>query len=123
MNAEEIAKAVYQTRFRYSNEKELQHGIGALLTSLGLRFQPEVSLSPGNRIDFLVEPGIGIEVKTHDSTGGVSLSSVTRQLFRYCEHTDIKELILVTTLSKHRRQPDEMGGKPLYVVYLLTSFL
>jgi hypothetical protein len=122
MTAEEICKALYHAKYRYHNEKELQRGVFELLTGLGLEFQPEVVLNPRDRIDFLVGT-IGIECKSDDSSGGTSLASVTRQLMRYAYCPEVTELILLTTMSKHRNLPNEMNGKPLYVVHLLLSFL
>jgi hypothetical protein len=123
MTVDELASSLVSFRFRYKDEKELQAGIAQCLTAWELPFIPEYKLNAKDRVDFLVVPnGIGIECKTNDSRGGASLSSVTRQLWRYAKNDDIKAIILVTTRSKHRDLPSEILGKPLYVVYL-NSFL
>lgn len=122
MTSEEIVKGLASFRFRFNNEKELQFGIGEALEKMGASFAPEIRLSDKDRVDFLVEGGIGVEVKTNDFSGGASLNSVTRQLWRYAKNDQIKSLILVTTRSKHRDLPKEILGKPVYVVYL-NAFL
>ena len=122
LTAHEICKALYSTRFRYHNEKELQRGVSLVLDDLKLSYPPEFLMSPRDRIDFLVGD-IGIECKSDDSKGGTSPSAVTRQLFRYAQSPLIKELILLTTMSKHKNLPETINEKPVYVVHLLLSFL
>jgi len=124
MPAEEIATALYIAtkldgfKFHFNSERDLQQGIAIVLSSfLHLDWKPEVKLSRIDRIDFLVGK-IGIEAKT-----GGSLAAVTRQLFRYAARPEISELVLVTTKASHRTLPNEINGKPLFVVYLLKSFL
>jgi hypothetical protein len=117
--AQLIADAIWQQKFRFSNEWELQRGIATVLTGLGLEFKAEVKLGAKDRIDFLVvSQKVGIEVKVDGS-----LAAVTRQLWRYADHPDISCFILVTTRSAHQRLPMEMKGKPILVVYLLNSLL
>ena len=111
-----LCRLIHSARFRYSGEDDLQAGIEQLLAGDGIVFKREVPITKRDRIDFLLkEPGIGIEVKVDGS-----LSSVIRQLFRYAEHPDIKDLILVTTRMKHSSIPDSANGKPLYLVYLTS---
>lgn len=119
---EELATALVGFRFQFKDERELQFGIAQALESLKIANEPEFRLTAADRVDFLVEGGIGIEVKTMDSRGGAGLSAVTRQLWRYAKSDKINALILVTSRSKHRDLPKEILGKPLYVVYL-NSFL
>jgi hypothetical protein len=123
MTANELASALCSFRFRYKDEKELQAGVAECLTALELPFTNEYPLNPQDRIDFFVAlGGIGIEVKTNDSKGGAGLAAVTRQLWRYAKSDDIKEIILITTRSKHRDLPEKILDKPVFVVYL-NSFL
>jgi len=124
MEIKPLCDTLYHTRFRYKSEKDLQHGVGQVLTGLNLVFKSEYILAPRDRIDFLItNSGIGIECKSDDSTGGTSLAAVTRQLMRYAQSDQVNELILLTTMSKHKHLPDTMNGKPLYIVHLLLSFL
>jgi len=118
MTSGELAVALQGYAFRFSDEKQLQAGIAQALAELEVEFLAEVVLTPGDRLDFLVVPGIAIEVKTNDSKGGAALSSVTRQLWRYAKLDAVKEIVLVTTRSKHRDLPPDILGKPVHVVYI-----
>jgi hypothetical protein len=112
-----LAKAISASRFHYPSEATLQRGVAELLTELKLDFKSEFVLTPQDRIDFLVGD-VGIEVKIEGALAGV-----TRQLWRYAECPEINHLILVTTRHIHQNLPEEILGKPLYVVYLLNSIL
>ena len=121
---EEICNSLYHTQYHFHNEKELQQGVAKVLSSLGLNFSPEYYLGKRDRIDFmLLDLGIGLECKSDDSSGGTSLSAVTRQLMRYSQSSEIKSLILLTSMSKHKNLPLTLNDKPIYVVHLLHSFL
>ena len=100
-------------------ELELQDGIEQVLTAEGIEFEREVSLAKGDKVDFLIEGSIGLEVKV---AGG--LSGVTRQLHRYAQSDRIASLLLVTTrLAFHTNLPGELHGKPLEVATLINSVL
>src|ERR1019366_7460014 len=115
MTANDICRALYNTKYRYHSEKDLQHGVSQVLTALGLIFKPGYYLAPRDCIDFFIpDLGIGIECKSDDSSGGTSLAAVTRQLMRYFQSDQVKMLILLTTMSKHRSLPETLNGKPLY---------
>jgi hypothetical protein len=122
MTSDAVCRALYNAKYHYHNEKELQRGVGLVLTGLGVEYEPEFQLSPRDRIDFLVGD-LGIECKADDSTGGTSLAAVTRQLMRYAHSDKVKEIILLTTMSKHKNLPESLNNKPLYIVHLLLSFL
>jgi hypothetical protein len=122
MISEDICRALYNAKYHYHNEKELQRGVGMVLDSLGVEFEPEFPLTKRDRIDFLVGE-LGIECKADDSSGGTSLAAVTRQLLRYAQSDKVKELVLLTTMSKHKNLPETLNNKPLYIVHLLLSFL
>jgi len=102
-------------RFRFSCEKDLQAGLEKLLSG-SFEYEREVSLGEHGTIDFMIEPGLGLEVKTDGS-----LSQVTRQLHRYAQNEKVKALMLVTSRSQHDRMPAEMNGKQVYVVPLIGS--
>lgn len=113
----QIVDALSRARFRYANEHELHDGIAALLTSIGIAVgaeHREVTLSPRDRIDFLLESGIGIEVKVD---GGPR--DVWRQMGRYAEHGRIRSLLLITTRARHAvGAPADLGGTPVSVAVL-----
>lgn len=92
MTAEAILKVLRAHRgFSMINEGETQMKVAKVLTDNGIHFAREVRLSERDRIDFLCEGGIGIEVKVK---GG--RMDYIRQLKRYEEHDSIKSLVLVT---------------------------
>jgi hypothetical protein len=125
MTADDVCRVLYNAKYHYHSEKELQHGVAQVLTDHGLIFKPEYLLGPRDRIDFFLldDSGLGIECKSDDSSGGTSLAAVTRQLMRYSNSPEIKGLVLLTTMSKHKNLPEKLNGKPLYIVHLLLSFL
>jgi hypothetical protein len=106
-----VLAAIRSRRFVFATERELQDGIESVLREQGLAFGREAIISPRDRADFLVEPGICIEVKV-DST----LSEVTRQLHRYAQIKDVAALVVVTSLHRHRALPSVLSGKPVHVV-------
>jgi hypothetical protein len=93
-----------------NDEEEVQRAIAAVLTEQRYEFEREVRLAATDRIDFLIESGIGVEVKIQGSA-----LAATRQLLRYAEHPRVRELILFTTRSQIV-VPSELGGKPVVTV-------
>lgn len=111
---ETIIRAIERYRFMTSSEAELQDAIESVLERERFVFDREVRLSPRDRIDFMVEGGIGIEVKVAGS-----LAALTRQLHRYAQHEAVKGIIVVTTTARHCGIPRELNGKPVRLVSLL----
>ena len=104
--------------FHFQNEADLQEGFAMLLTAHGVPFQREVRLSKKDRIDFLVDGGLGVELKV-----AMSAASVLRQLHRYAEHEEIAALLLVTRCASHCRLPPAApNGKQIWVEYLQGAF-
>ncbi len=102
-----------QFRFRFSNEKELQAGI-----RLALRWEEhttEVVLSKRDRIDFLLDNGIGVEVKVAGS-----LSAVTAQVLRYTQSDLVSAVLVITTKTTHRKIPNTLNGKPVDVLQVAS---
>ena len=110
-----LAGLVSRARFCTASEALLQDGLASVFAKAGLRVEREVVLTNTDRIDFFID-GIGLEVKVDGS-----LSSVTRQLHRYAQHDRVRELVLVTTLMRHRALPSSLNGKPITVVHLIGS--
>jgi len=113
VSARSICQLLQAARFHFSNEFDLQAGIDKLLTDEGVVFQREVRINKQDRLDFLTEEGIAIEIKVDGA-----LSAVTRQLFRYAAKPEVLQIILVTTRTKHRQIPQTINGKPVYLVQL-----
>ncbi|RNL66272.1 hypothetical protein EFK50_01195 [Nocardioides marmoriginsengisoli] len=97
-------------RYAYTDEHALHRGIDAALTVAGIQFVPEVNLSSRDRIDY-VAGTVGIEVKVKGST-----AALRRQLTRYATHPTIQQLLVVTTLRRHRELPTSISGIPVTVL-------
>lgn len=116
-SAQTIAEILRGYRYSSSNEKELQRGIARVLTEAGLAFEREFNLGEAGTIDFLVEGGVGIEAKIKGA-----LTAVTIQVHRYTRQPELRELVVATTLARHRNIPDSMNGKPVAVAWLGGAF-
>lgn len=112
-----LSSILSAARMTFRDEAELQGQIAQLLQAGGIPFERERVLSPGDRVDFLVQPGLGVEVKV-----GGSRTPILRQLSRYAAHGMINGLVLVTASLQHAAAfPREIGGKPVDVIYLSGS--
>lgn len=111
-----LLESIRSTRFRYTSEDDLQKGISAVLQAAGISHKREHRLDAKSRIDFMVEGGLGIEVKVDGS-----VASLGYQVLRYLQCEEIKGIVVVTTRSSHRDLPRELEGKPVWVIHLLTS--
>jgi hypothetical protein len=114
----DIINILKNKRFLLHDEKALQREIAAsLIASLSPgEVQREFILAPGSIIDFLVEPGIGIEVKIKGAK-----RQIYRQCIRYCEFEAIKSLILITNLSMGF--PEQINGKDCFIIKLGPAWL
>lgn len=96
-------------RFPASTEAKMQLAIAEWLEKGQVPFERERRLAPGERIDFFVEPGIGIEAKLH-----CARRQIWRQLERYARIEEVTALILVTATAMGL--PPSIDGKPLFYV-------
>lgn len=113
-----ILTIIQSRRYRFTNEDELQRGIADTLEKCGVAFRREAILSPGERIDFLLECGVGIEVKI-----AYPRNMLLRQLQRYAESGHIYSLLVVTPLSRLGHLPTPLHGKPVHGLVLTASAL
>ena len=111
MEPAQLIKIFRQYKFNFFNEKDLQRGIDSVLNENKVVHDREYSLSDKDEIDFLIEGGIGVEVKIKGT-----LSALTRQLHRYAQNEKIKSLILITDKNRLSNLPDQMNGKELRIV-------
>lgn len=93
-----------------TNETAAQDSIEEMLKRMGVGYEREASLSSKDRIDFLVEGKIGIEVKVSGS-----LTEVTRQVARYLDHDEVEGVVLVSTRPNHAQVPRTLRGKTVMV--------
>ena len=105
-------------RYHHANERELQDGIEAVLRDAKIAFEREKRLAEGDIIDFLVDGGLGVEVKV-----GGGLAAVTRQLHRYAENAAVTELLLVSSRLRLGQVPIELRGKRVHFLALLGGLL
>lgn len=109
MTAGELAEVLMSHTFRSTSEVELQEGIQLVLAGRDIVFEREVDLGRKDRIDFVVAPRIGLEVKIR-----AGLSEVTRQLHRYAQSDQLDTIVFVTTSSRLcSLLPRTLNGKPI----------
>jgi hypothetical protein len=108
---ERIREAFARVRVATYSEAALQQAVAQVLSTIDVPFTPEVALSRDDRIDFLAG-NLGIECKVDGPT-----HQVTRQLRRYASHPTIHELLLITTLARHRMLvPVTIEGKTVHAI-------
>lgn len=112
-----VRAALRGVRFHASGEASLQAAIADVFARHDIPFEREVALAAADRVDFLVGGDLAVEVKVDGA-----LSAVTRQLHRYAQHGGVRELVLVTTLLRHRGVPASLAGKPLSVIHIGSPF-
>ena len=103
-------------RFDFSCESTLQQQLEQVLRSNDILFRREVVVSPKDRIDFLLDGGMGIEVKIQGAP-----SAIYRQCRRYCQSDLITSLLLVT--GRSMGLPETIEGKDCHVLLLGRSWL
>ncbi len=116
VNLDPVLQCLRRYRYRYANEKDLQAGIESALLAGGFAFEREVRLAPGDVADFMVEPGICVEIKID---GGIS--ALTRQLHRYAQHDAVQGIVLVTSRSRLTNLPEVLNAKPLLCFIILGA--
>lgn len=116
MSPEDVVRFFQQRRFPLTDEKFLQARIEETFIAEGVAFEREVRLSSKDIIDFIVEGGVGIEVKIK---GGKR--AIYDQVVRYCAHERIGSVVLLTSVAMGF--PPEIGGKSCYVASLGRGWL
>lgn len=93
-------------------EYEIQNEVAKVLGLHNIKFQKEYTLGPRNRIDFLLDNGIGIEVKK----GKPNKVKVINQLERYSRFNKITALILI--IERSMDIPSIINDKPCFSIGL-----
>lgn len=114
--AREVVETLDDYRLAQNNEAELQGAIEKVLREEGFLFEREARLSARDRPDFLVAPGVALEVKVNGS-----VPEVERQLKRYAESARVAVLLLVTTRGQHL-MPAALEGKPVLTLFVGSAF-
>ncbi len=97
----------------FTPEIEVQDAIEQILIEAEIPYTREADLDRLGRIDFLVQHGIGIEVKVDGSP-----ASVATQLWRYCKSPNVQALVLVTTKARLSPKVATILEKPIRIVEL-----
>lgn len=118
MTAADVVAALAAATLTYTDEVALHEDMSRVLTAAAIPHEREVRLTPRDRIDFLCDDGVGIEVKVAGS-----LAAVTRQMTRYSSHDDVHSLVLVTTRAAHHAIPRTFGGVPVALYSLIGQGL
>jgi hypothetical protein len=101
-------------RFSGRNEEDYQDAVEDVLVKQGVQYEREVWLTPRDRIDFLVEPGWGVEVKVDGSR-----SEHLRQLGRYATSERVQGLVLASSrLALLADIPPAIHDVPLRTLHL-----
>lgn len=108
---DDLVRIVMEAHYTFrSHEALVQETIANAFLKEGIRFEREVVLAPGDRIDFLVG-SLGLEVKVVGSE-----ATVLRQLQRYAQSERVTELLLFTLrMQLGRGFPPSLSGKPVRV--------
>lgn len=116
MTARDVALLLSRHSYPLGHETLLQEAVEKVLNAEKIAFKREFVLSPGSRVDFLVDGHIAIELKIK-----MSARHIFRQLERYATHDQVDSLVLMTLGTGG--VPGELNGKPCYVVNLARNAL
>jgi len=108
-----VVAAVRSWKYSYASEHDLQAGLAEAFDAAALPYQREVRLTPRDRIDFVVDGTVGVEVKVKGSD-----TTLLAQLLRYSKDPRLTDLVVVTTRVTHRRLPGTVGPCTLTVIYV-----
>jgi hypothetical protein len=110
-----VLAALRRLRVPPTVEEPHLHGmIEGALADGGLGYSHEHRLGPRERIDFLVEGSVGIEVKKGHPNG----TDLLRQVRRYCAHDEVASLVVVLPWRKHLSLPPEINGRRVTILCL-----
>lgn len=121
--AEKVAQlavtAIMAFRINTGPERDIQEAVATILDGAGLKYVREFEMGKANRIDFLIDEGVGLEVKVQGSP-----SAVVRQLFRYAEREEIKAMVVVSTRVRTTAiLPERIRGKLVLKAELWRALL
>lgn len=124
MHLDTLTKLLGGFAFRYSTEVQLHDRIARVLSDAGWQFERERRIDDKNRLDFLLEAGIAIEVKVDGA-----LSEAVRQVARYLALEEVRAVLLASTKpwadTELKAEICKLGweGKPFGMVRLRRQAL
>lgn len=116
MIAAHVAGFLQIARYRLGHETLLQDDVEKRFREGDIPYEREKILGPADRVDFLVDGHIAVELKIK-----AQKRRIFRQMERYALHDCVDSLILVTAAPAG--MPAALNGKPVYVVKLGMSGL
>ncbi len=117
MTPQDLIQFIRTRRFPLGTEKETQAAIAGELAANGHAFLREHRLSDGDIVDFFF-PATGLAAEVKIKKGA---RAIFAQCERYCEHADVKTLVLVTNAAMGL--PATILGKPAHLVSLGRGWL
>lgn len=111
---ERVSRILASTRFSCLNEAELQTAVQRTLDAGGVTYQREHRLSRRDRVDFLIEGGLALELKVRTSK-----KNALSQVLRYAEHDAVSAVLVASTTHLAINLPGEAHGKPLRTIHLV----
>ena len=115
MQPEALATIVAKYKFLVTSEQDLSAQFSSVLITHGIGFKKEVAVG-NDRIDFMLEDDLGVELKVRGSFGAVA-----RQLHHYARSDKVPSLVLLTTLpTLSRFGTSTMCEKPFRVILVRT---
>ncbi len=112
----QVASLLRTSRLPLGQEKQMQAAFADKLEAAGFVFEREKRLSPADIIDFLVDGGIGVELKLSGQR-----AAFVRQCERYCAHDEVKAIIFVT--NRAITLPPLINGKPARAINPAEAWL
>lgn len=110
-----ILAALSRGRFLASDEASVQRAVARELDRAGLEFKREKRIGARDRLDFLVEDCVALELKVRGPE-----KAILRQLHRYAEHGIVRAIVVAGTCHSVLRLPGAVRGKPLYPIQLVS---
>lgn len=110
-----ILQIASRVRLTLTDEKRAQEEFSEVLTAQGIAHEREVTLAPGDIVDFMVG-GIAVEMKVKGQR-----MAIYRQLVRYATHDQVQEIVLLS--ARCMGLPEAIHGKPAAVASLSRAFL
>ena len=116
---QKVISALHTLRVgRISEEYDLQKKIATAFDAAGIKYTKEFHLGRGNRVDFLVAPGIAVEVKK----GKPNRERLLNQINRYAGFDEVHSIVIVVETSLKDPISHSQNGKPCKVVGLLKQW-
>lgn len=115
MDIEKVISAIETLRVgKIIEEYDLQDKIAKVFDATGIEYQKEFRLGAGNRVDFLTDDGIAVEVKK----GKPNRERLMFQISRYAQFEEVQAVIIVVETSLRFPITQSYNGKPCSVVGL-----